>query len=313
MIKEETVLILGAGASKPFGYPTGFQLLKKICENLSEDRIRSGKSKEIGEILESGYDEEDVLEFSRVLSHSGKTSVDAFLEHRPEFVSIGKYAIAQALIPLETNEGLNFLGEENWYRYLFGKLNAPLEDFLNNEISIITFNYDRSLEHYLFTVLKNSYNLNEEKCAGIVNKIPIVHLYGQLDYLPWQNRGEGRSYSPEYNEHILADSGSKIKIMTEEIVEEDQNFKDAWERITKAKWIYFIGFGYNEDNLSRLKIQKLCNEFKGKAIRGTTCGLGQAEKRNIDRYFKDAQGFSRIFLAPSSCEVYQFFKDFIDF
>jgi hypothetical protein len=34
MIDTETVFILGAGASKPYGYPTGYELKEFICEKL---------------------------------------------------------------------------------------------------------------------------------------------------------------------------------------------------------------------------------------------------------------------------------------
>jgi len=32
-----------------------------------------------------------------------------------------------------------------WYEYLFGKLKATFEEFGQNKLSVITFNYDRSL------------------------------------------------------------------------------------------------------------------------------------------------------------------------
>ena len=36
MITEPTVLILGAGASAPFGFPVGRQMLIQICEHLRD-------------------------------------------------------------------------------------------------------------------------------------------------------------------------------------------------------------------------------------------------------------------------------------
>jgi hypothetical protein len=37
MIKRPTVLILGAGASVPFGFPSGRQVLDDVCRGLSKE------------------------------------------------------------------------------------------------------------------------------------------------------------------------------------------------------------------------------------------------------------------------------------
>ena len=37
MIKEETVFILGAGASCPYGYPDGKELREQICSNFARE------------------------------------------------------------------------------------------------------------------------------------------------------------------------------------------------------------------------------------------------------------------------------------
>ncbi len=39
MFKKETVFILGAGASKPYGYPLGSDLIKEIIANIDNDCI----------------------------------------------------------------------------------------------------------------------------------------------------------------------------------------------------------------------------------------------------------------------------------
>ena len=36
---EETTFILGAGASKPYGYPVGAELISNIVENINSDNI----------------------------------------------------------------------------------------------------------------------------------------------------------------------------------------------------------------------------------------------------------------------------------
>ena len=39
MFNTKTTLILGAGASIPYGYPSGAELIKKIIENIEDDDI----------------------------------------------------------------------------------------------------------------------------------------------------------------------------------------------------------------------------------------------------------------------------------
>ena len=40
MIKIPTVFIVGAGASKPYGFPIGRELVTLICNNLINDQSR---------------------------------------------------------------------------------------------------------------------------------------------------------------------------------------------------------------------------------------------------------------------------------
>ena len=64
--------------------------------------------------------------------------------------------------------------------YLAGKLDSTFEEFGNNKLSIVTFNYDRSLEHYLLNSLMTLHGKTRDECAQALKKIPIVHVYGQL-------------------------------------------------------------------------------------------------------------------------------------
>ena len=50
-------------------------------------------------------------------------------------------------MPFETEEKLYHPDPQrggDWYEYLSGKLNSSFEEFGENKLSIITFNYDRS-------------------------------------------------------------------------------------------------------------------------------------------------------------------------
>ena len=101
MITIPTSLILGAGSSMDYGFPSGSMLKWKIINLLAEPK---------GEILETiadlGSDIQSATALSRELRFSAEGSIDAFLEHRPEFLLIGKIAIALVLCPYEHEEAL---------------------------------------------------------------------------------------------------------------------------------------------------------------------------------------------------------------
>jgi hypothetical protein len=273
MITSPTVLILGAGASKPYGFPSGRELLYEIRGGLREEGFSFFR-----EIKEQGIETGYIKDFCKELTYADPPSVDAFLEHRSEFLEVGKMAITLLLIPRENEKSLfdRPFDEHSWYQYLFEKLRAPsFDEFVGNNLSIITFNYDRSIEHYLFTVLKHRYNKSDEECAKILSNIPIIHVHGSLGSLPWQD-ASGRPYSPMYTINEIKAASGQIKVIPEQ-EDTSAEFKVSFEIMNTASEIYFLGFGYHTDNLRRLKIMN----FHKKHPTGTAQGLGMKEKNRI--------------------------------
>jgi len=301
MITKRTVLVLGAGASVPFGFPSGGQLLEEICDKLSSEN-----SEEFKFLLLYAPKPRDIITFRDALSRSGQPSVDAFLENRTEFIDVGKGAIAMALLPYERTEAL-FEGKrpENWYQYLFNLLSTSFQKFDQNKLSIITFNYDRSLEHYLFTALKNTYKLTDQKCAETLSLIPIIHVYGKLGPLPWE-RIEREFFNSQTNAvpfdstcdpNLISHENyewykniwfnlakDNIKIIHEGI-EDDKEFNKAHQLLKSAERICFLGFGYHEINLERLRIDSLCHpDDPVREIAGTCYCLSHKQKELVRAY-----------------------------
>ncbi len=121
MLKRKTVLVLGAGASAPFGFPTGIELSQQLVGQLQE----GGKT---FNNLRSCYNfaPEEIHDFRNAFYYSGKNSVDAFLEHRADYIRIGKAATASVLIGYESHENLFKYNEANWLRYLYNNLGSGL-------------------------------------------------------------------------------------------------------------------------------------------------------------------------------------------
>lgn len=278
MITKKTVLILGAGASAPYGFPTGQSLLQKICD--------IGHGSKLDHFTNDlRFDRRQSIEFFNALWMSGMMSVDAFLEHRPEFLKIGKGAIAFSLIPFEHSEQLFSMKTrgEDWYQHLFNKLSTRFEDLGKNNLSILTYNYDRSLEYYFLTAIKNSYGTTIDQAAENLKMIPIIHLHGQLGQLTGlSNEVEDiRDYEKTINYKSLKTAAEGIKIIHEGI-EGNSEFSSAHRLISEAEIICFLGFGYDPTNLERLKI----NEFGGgKILLGTAYDLKPAECKLVQSRF----------------------------
>lgn len=271
MIADETVLILGAGASFDYGYPLGRDLLMSVCKALSEEGA-------LHRLLRNncGFPWDTIKRFETDLRECNLQSIDAFLELRgKEFERIGKAAIAGILIPKEIRANLSRTG---WYEYLHSRIIGRKEDFERNKLTVVTFNYDRSFEAALFIALQKSYNLTDTEAATYVKVIPVIHVHGQLGGLPFLSEN-GRPYDPEVDANVINLSIQGIKIVHEG-EENTPEFQLAKEKISNAKLVYCLGFGYHPDNVKRLGLSETL-QGAGKQVYLSTYGFThrQANKR----------------------------------
>jgi hypothetical protein len=279
MIKTKTLFILGAGASAPFDYPTGVELRNEI--------LSRGYDTDIVKALNRCDDDkkpffQEIKKFKEVFTGAGVYSIDSFLEHRTEFMDIGKIFIARMLITYEIDNNLRTT-EKNWYMYLFDRLKVSFGQLDQNNISFITFNYDRSLEQFLFESIKNQFGRGSTECEEMMkNFFPIVHLYGQLDPLPWQGQN-GKEYSSTENliERLRAAPVNIKLISNERDIEKSEEFQKAYKLIEWADRIFFLGFSFDKTNLERLNIS-LMNQ---KEIIATSHGLEKTKVDWVNTYF----------------------------
>jgi len=85
MINVPTVLVLGAGSSKPYGYPIGSRLKNDIIAEL-----QLSLDTDSGWINELDIDKELVKEFIKKFDRSPKSSIDSFLAQQKKYTEIGK-------------------------------------------------------------------------------------------------------------------------------------------------------------------------------------------------------------------------------
>lgn len=289
MITINTVFILGAGASKPYGYPTGRELRLEISK-LSASRIRDllQSSKEYSsEEIERIFTE--ASNFTKTFFNSSTPSIDLFLARNPHFSDIGKQAIIISILEAEKKskfrEKISDINQD-WYSYLFHRLtdelNTPdsFKEIVTKTVSFITFNYDRSLEYFLCESFLNSFSsASEDRIINKLKQIPIYHVYGMIDKLPWQ--GGSSAYRKSKSIKTVMKMKDNIKIIHERAKEPSE----AIEAVLKnAERIYFLGFGYAEVNLEVLGIPKILRN--NVQICGTALGLYDREMTRVKNALK---------------------------
>jgi hypothetical protein len=300
MITTPTVLVLGAGASYPYGFPTARELKERISEAFASP---TEKAAQLLGGEESQYTPQEFFEFREAFLRS-PASIDAFLLRRHNFLSVGKLAIAYCLIPFENEVSLYYppdrnLRGGNWYEYLSDKLDSSFEEFSNNKLSIITFNYDRSLEVYLLNYLLNHHGKKYDECANALAQIPIIHVYGQLGEIPYPQKGCIK-YRPNQIEYFIyvKTAADGIKLYHEEA---EAASTAARELLLAAKRICFLGFGYHAFNMERLNIGGSLD--LSTTIIGTTRGLIGMEKEAAKNRVSGALGGDVHFKGEDSLNV----------
>lgn len=294
MIRKNTVFILGAGASSDFGFPLGERLRKEVIQTFKNPNNKEVVN--VAKVLTGPWPDDHndyirpITDFSNKLYLDADYSIDAFLERFKEaYLTIGKLAIAQILAKYENQD--QFYENDNWLRIIYKQMKqgASIDTFTNNKVAFVTFNYDRSLEHFLYTSLLSFHEkISENHVRNIINQIPIIHVYGQLDSLPWQNT-DGRPYGSSITLGQLKRYKENINIIFEDVTNTiNLSLQKAYDLFKQAERIYILGFGFHQININRLRL----NDFGGKNIIATSYGLGREEARLITDYLTDVRTYN---------------------
>ncbi len=291
MITQDTLFILGAGASFPYGYPTGKELRRILCKEFPQDyswllslRTSLGPNYPFDE----DADELEVAQhFADTFCKSSTPSIDLFLARNHIFSEIGRKAIALTIWKAEINSKFREDVDQgqDWYTYLYQRMTGKIlnpEDYnliKQNEISFVTFNYDRSLEFFLFESIKNSFTSIPSTLPPRDALFPfsIQHVYGQLAYLPWQGQGHNTlKYAAELNNRDFNNIYNNVRVIYDRT---DGDLTRIKEQISKAKRIFFLGFGFAKENLEVLGIPELLTSAQ--EIYGTAFGLTEKEIASV--------------------------------
>jgi hypothetical protein len=256
VIKTRTVFVLGAGASFPYGFPLGAGLRQELVQYFS-----SPETYEPWNVLtrKSAFTPEQISGFARSFSRSNMASIDAFLAKRGEFADVGKAAIATLLCAKEEEAHLFADGaKDHWYRLLWNALMADttqLADVARNSVRFVTFNYDRSLEHFLHQSIKHSWGVADVHALTILKDIRLLHVYGSLGPYHFEQQHGYRTYGEPVNAGGLGLAASSIHVIPE--VRKDEAFVETRKWFDWAERICFLGFGFDRLNMERLDLQSV--------------------------------------------------------
>lgn len=291
MIDRNTVFIIGAGGSSPYGFPLGLKL-RQLSYSYVDPMFQKFNA-EIGE----GFLEDTLKlakQFGRHFRDSGDQSIDWFLKKFPEYSIVGKFLILHHLLQAENDS--KFLEDmpdprQDWYWYLYnemskypkGEINPVL--FLENKIKFITFNYDRSLENFLFNCYSNGHNFASfgTTALELFKTICIKHVYGKVAKFDWEREGEElcigyKGYRQNY--HTLNTLKDGIHLIDERITKKNLELGNL---IMNAERIFFLGFSYADENLAMLDIPEVLSQKHW--IFGTAYGMTDNEIRKIRSKF----------------------------
>lgn len=311
--KNYAVLVLGAGASKEYDLPLGFEL-KSVIAQLLEFKFEHSYLPQKGDIVVFDALRTFQLDFPEKVDEINELiaagreiiaglpqapSIDQYIFNQSgknKIETVGKIAITRAI---QISEGKSKLAtqiphnydtkirrfsdwkiDDTWLPRLFmtlvdgcASLDA-LEERLS-KIKVISFNYDRVFKHYLYFALRNYYPESDSRIARVLRTMSVVHPYGSLGPLEWEDNRNGLQFGQKLDGPRLAEVASGIKTFNEST--ESSLHEVVRQSMARAKLVMFLGFGYHQQNIDFLASP---NSVNGKVF-GTARGMSDFDKAMI--------------------------------
>ncbi len=275
MFEPNTVFVIGAGASAEFGLPVGWKLLENIRDNshfhFDHGALTKGNRKIFDTVRAKYQRDQKMLEKAfttfRDINRGVETagSIDEYINRYSDdslIAELGKIQIAHAILDAEgkskilppkgkEGDGINWSAvQDSWIstftRALFDGVRASEVETIGSDITIICFNYDRCIEHYLEFAIQRAYRDVDRKTARkIVDGMNIIHPYGSLGSLNRFAFGTPSEHTDLY--HI-----TNNLITWSETVEDASLIARMKKAIKESRNIVFLGFAFANQNMKLL-------------------------------------------------------------
>jgi hypothetical protein len=298
---KKTLLVLGAGASKDFCgiFPTGLELIKEINYHFLTEKKYPDVPRNQGWYLSSMMNSlekvfgDDLPLFRTIKNQLWRiqlTYEHSALRNKAEIaVSIDNFIateIANRTLPKKSEEIIKYCiyylikgaeeafaereneKHQNWIRCLTKKVSNESFSEIQQNLHVVTFNYDRTFEKYFPTYLKEHLPLDSNEIEFLERS--ISHMYGYIGNLidvPFS--------TPNNMDNVVAHYSKSLSLIDNRN-EQSLNFKDA----STIEAVHFIGFGYDETNLKRLNLPQFSNaKFVGTGLHFSTSQMDSLKSK----------------------------------
>jgi len=330
---RKNTIIVGAGASKEFNLPTGEELKTQISSMLdirydtfgqhliAGDRVIANTIQYLCRELSGN------MNYNAALGEAWKIrdnmplapSIDNFLDtHRDNelLVKVGKIAIARAISLAEVNSKLAIktdsvfqkfdinLVNKTWLGKFFTILVAQRDfsEFLKalNNITFVSFNYDRCIEHFFYIAALQYFSLTSSDLAQLKKALYIIHPYGSISPYEFQNK-RSTNFGQQLTDHLLLASSKRINTFTEG--SSSNKADDIRKHLLESDIVMFLGFGFHQINMELLfqeTTEDILSGFSGlKNANILATGYGLSENSRGQIHSK----LSKIFHEKSNIEI----------
>ena len=312
---QNTVFVIGAGASQEAGLPIGKDLKTAISRLLdiqhnginleSGDKtildalnLHIGQPSGISNVLVPYLNEAHRISGALPLAESIDNYIDQHRDNK-KIELCGKLAIVRSILDAEKGSHLYFRREgvdsnidfeslsETWYISFFKLLtvNCTENDLKRRleSITLIIFNYDRCVEHFLYFALQKHYGLYETEAAELVKNINIYHPYGSVGTLPWINSNRAVAFGLKPKPQQILDIAKQIKTFAEGTDPNISEILKIRKHMRLANRLVFLGFAFHKLNMQLIAPEhdKTVEPINIKCF-STTLEISDSDKKIID-------------------------------
>jgi hypothetical protein len=338
VIRTKTAFVIGAGASRDFGFPLG-QELKDILSGLlrlpadhfeAQDQRNeiywaldqySAKSGNLRHYITAAWRVSDNMPLA--------ISIDNYLSdhsHNHAAIDVSKIAIAKAILDSERssviarnrpNEQVRFANTTGTWLHEFFSIaqeGVPRSVYrtIFDQCAFICFNYDRVIEQFLTEALAQYYDVSRDEATEVIAGLNIVHPYGLVGQFPFSGKAHTAPYGARLGPVELAASAQQIRTFSESvddgIQQQIQNILISHERVV------FLGFGYHKQNMDLLTVAG--NRAISRVI-GTSMGISgpnfEFVRNDIRSAFPEAASQGGNFIATNSGELLQQYRRLLQY
>lgn len=337
-----TVFVIGAGASKEAGLPTGEELKKDISELLnlrwhhgmqvsgdsviaeaiSCSRKAGGKNKIYKETIMSACQISHALPLA--------ISIDNFIDaHRDNknIIFCSKLAIVSAILAAECKSLLYFKNDkgeasinfdalqDTWYLRFFRIITencdySRLKDRLDS-VNLIIFNYDRCVEYFLFHAFINYYKISEADSSDLILHMNIYHPYGSVGELPWMSGTESLPFGSGLHFEKLLSLSGRIKTFTEGIDFYSSGIENIKSAMGNADRVAFIGFAFHPLNMELITPKEIMLlQWEPPKCFASTFDVSKSDQVIIQNQIRSIYGDEDLNVIMSDIKCNDFFKEF---